>query len=85
MDSKFLSLASEVWIKTDRMVVNLKSLERGSTDERCSHEGYGHMRKYKKHRQEMWEVKSQSDLTVQEYYCRFGRSKTNVLDLYNIA
>ncbi len=75
MERNFLPLTDELWIKIDRMIVNLKSLKRGFQDERSSHEDWD-CREYERHRQEMWEVKSRSDLTVQEYYCRFGRSQS---------
>jgi hypothetical protein len=75
MDSKFLSLANEVWIKIDRMVVNLKSLKRGFQSEKNWHEDWD-CQEYERHRQEMWEVKSRSDLTIHDYYCRFGRSQS---------
>lgn len=75
MNSNFFRLTDEAWIKIDRMIVNLKSLKRGFQDERSWHEDWD-CREYERHRQEMWEVKSRSDLTVQEYCYRFGRSQS---------
>jgi hypothetical protein len=75
MNGNFLSFIDEVWIKIDRMIVNLKSLKRGFQDEWNWHEDWD-CREYERQRQEMWEVKSRSDLTVLEYCCRFGRSQS---------
>jgi len=75
MKSNFFPLADEVWIKLDRMIVNLKNLKRGFQSERSWHEDWDY-REYERHRQGIWDAKSQSDLTVQEYCCRFGRSQS---------
>jgi hypothetical protein len=75
MNNHFLVFTDEVWIKIDRMIINLKSLKRGFQDERSWHEDWDY-REYERHRQEMWEVKSRSDLTVLEYWCRFRLSQS---------
>jgi hypothetical protein len=57
------------------MIVNLKSLKRGFQDERSWHEDWD-CQEYERHRQEIWDAKFQSDLTVLEYCCRFGQSQS---------
>ena len=42
MNGNFLLLANEIWIKLDRMIVDLKSLKRGFQDERNWHEDWDH-------------------------------------------
>ena len=56
MNGNFLLLANEIWIKLDRMMVDLKSLKRGFQDERNGHEDWDHQ-EYERHREEMWDTK----------------------------
>ena len=56
MNGNFLLLADEIWIKSERMIVDLKSLRRGFQDERNWHEDWDH-REYERHREEMWNTK----------------------------
>ena len=49
MNSNFLPFTDEVWIKIDRMIVNLKSLKRGFQDGRSWHEDWDY-REYERHR-----------------------------------
>jgi hypothetical protein len=56
MNSNLLLLANEIWIKLDRMIVDLKSLKRGFQDERNWHEDWDY-REYERHHEEMWDTK----------------------------
>jgi hypothetical protein len=52
VNSSFLPLANGVWIKLDRMIVNIRSLERGFQDERSWHKDWNY-REYERRREEM--------------------------------
>jgi hypothetical protein len=56
MNGNFLLLANEIWIKLDRMIVDLKSLKGGFQYERNWHEDWDH-REHERHREEMWDTK----------------------------
>jgi len=56
MNGNSLLLANEIWIKLDRMIVDLKRLKREFQDERNWHEDWDH-REYERHLEEMWDTK----------------------------
>jgi len=56
MNGNFILYANEIWIKLNRMMVDLKSLKRGFQGERNWHEDWDHQ-EYERHRDEMQDTK----------------------------